>query len=259
MLSATQLTVRYPGADRPALSSASVDVVPGRLLAVVGPNGSGKTTLLRALLGLIPSVGVVTLDGRPIDQWRPKERAQRIGFVAQREEYPFAWRVDELVSFGRYARLTPLAPLRPDDQTAIDRAMQRADVASMAARRIDTLSGGEWQRVRIARALAQEPSILALDEPTAALDFGHEMEIFELIRQLTDDGLAAIVVTHHLNLAARFADELLLLDQGTTVARGPADTVLEPQRLGRIFGWPVEIARVDGAPQLVPRRRPKAP
>jgi iron complex transport system ATP-binding protein len=134
--------------------------------------------------------------------------------------------------------------------------MARCDVTRFARRRIDTLSGGEWQRVRIARALAQEPRLLLLDEPTASLDIGHEMELFELIRDLVADGLGAAVVTHQLNVAARFADELLLLANGSTEAQGPPESVLEAERLSRVFGWPVRIGRApEGAPQVIAERR----
>ena len=256
-LVATEVTVRYPGAADPAVDRVSLEIVPRRLVAIVGPNGGGKTSLLRALLGAIePAGGRITLDGRPIAGWPARERARRIGVVSQREEYPFAWKVGEIIAFGRYARLSALASLGPADHAAIERAMSRADVTAFANRRIDTLSGGEWQRVRIARALAQEPAILVLDEPTAALDVGHEMEIFELIRKLTDDGLASVVVTHHLNLAARFADRMMLMDRGRTVAEGSPAEVLEPARLSEVFGWPIEVSRIDGQPQVVPLRRP---
>lgn len=260
ILSAIGVSVRYPGAETAAVEAVSIDVVPGQLVAIVGPNGCGKTSLLRALLGSHPAAaGAVHLDGRPIGAWPARERARRIGAVSQREEYPFAWRVEEVVGFGRYARLPALAGLGPADRAAVTRAMRRADVATLGRRRIDSLSGGEWQRVRIARALAQEPDILVLDEPTASLDIGHEMEIFELVRQLTDGGLASLVVTHHLNLAARFADRLLLMHRGRTVGDGPPGAVLTASLLEEVFGWPVRVATTDGAPQVVPLRRPLAP
>jgi iron complex transport system ATP-binding protein len=256
VLVGTDVSVSYPGSRLPALAGVSLEVKPHGLVAVVGPNGGGKTTLLRALMGSIPlQGGTVELLGKPIGAWSPRERARIIGAVTQREEYPFAWRVDEVVSFGRYARLSALAGLTAPDRAAIERAMIRADVLALGSRRIDTLSGGEWQRVRIARALAQEPALLALDEPTASLDFGHEMEIFELIRELVRDGLAGVLVTHHLNLAARFADEIILLHQGRAAARGRPSDVLTPDRLAAVFGWPVQVSEVDGVPQITPRRR----
>jgi iron complex transport system ATP-binding protein len=125
----------------------------------------------------------------------------------------------------------------------------------LANRPIDSLSGGEWKRVRVARALAQEPRALVLDEPTASLDIRHEMELFELIRQLVDTGLAGLVITHHLNLAARFADRILLLDRGAVVAAGEPRTVMTRNTLSRVFDWPVAVTTLsDGSPQVVPLR-----
>jgi iron complex transport system ATP-binding protein len=256
MLRAERVSVRYPGAGRPAIDAVSLELVPRQLVAVVGPNGSGKTTLLRALLGAVPlTAGEAWLEQKPVRSWPARDRARRVGVVSQREDYPFAWRVEELVGFGRYAHLSPLAPLRRADRDAIDRALSRADVLGLRTRRIDTLSGGEWQRVRIARALAQEPSVLVLDEPTAALDLGHEMEIFTLISDLIRGGLAGVVVTHHLNLAARFADRIMILHQGRAVATGTPPEVFRADLLEQVFAWPVEITRVDGAPQVVAKRR----
>jgi iron complex transport system ATP-binding protein len=258
-LEARGVTVRYRGPAPPALADITLAARPGRLIGVVGPNGSGKTTLLRALLGAVPlAAGEVLLEDRPIGSWSGPERARRIGAVAQREEYPFAWKVRELVEFGRYPWLAATAPLGQRDRAVVDQAMARADVAELTDRRIDTLSGGEWQRVRIARALAQEPRVLALDEPTASLDLGHEMEVFELVRGLVDDGLAGIVITHHLNLAARFADELVLLAGGRAVAAGPPAAVLDAARLSEVFDWPIRVTTApDGSPDVTAlRRRP---
>lgn len=256
MLGGAELSVRYPGADRLALDHVTCAVEPGRLLAVVGPNGSGKSTLLRAMLGLIPlESGSVTLKGRPFADWRRAEVATVVGVVGQREEILFPLDVESTVLMARYARLGPLAPTRPADRDAVRSALERCDAWSLRARRTETLSGGEWQRVRVARALAQEPEALLLDEPTVALDVRHEMEVFELVRGLTDGGLGALVITHHLNLAARYADALLLLDEGRAVAHGPPGEVLQEGVLSSVFRWPVAVAPWrDGAPQLVPLR-----
>ncbi|MGQ0701745.1 MAG: ABC transporter ATP-binding protein [Gemmatimonadales bacterium] len=256
VLQARDLVVRYPGAALAALTQVDLHLDAGELLAVVGPNGSGKTTLLRALLGLVSlQAGEVRIAGTPLPSWRRAALARFVALVPQREETPFSWRVDEMVGFGRYARLGPLSPMGPEDQAAVDRALLRADLAEFRHRRVETLSGGEWQRVRIARALAQEPQLLCLDEPTVSLDLGHEMALFELVRRLVADGLAALVVTHHLNLAARFADRMLLLDAGRTAAVGTPSEVMEAERLSRIFRWPVTIIPLeDGTPQFVPRR-----
>ncbi|HJR34188.1 MAG TPA: ABC transporter ATP-binding protein [Gemmatimonadales bacterium] len=256
-LSARGATVRYPGAAAEALADADLTLAAGELVAVVGPNGGGKTTLVRALLNLAPLArGSVTLNGRPIQDWRRGELARHAALVPQREDTPFSWRVSELVGFGRYARRGPLEAMGADDTAAVERALTRCDVAEFRERRIETLSGGEWQRVRIARALAQEPRLLVLDEPTASLDLGHEMELFELVRRLVADGLAALVVTHDLNLAARYADRMLLLDGGRIAASGPPEAVMQAELLSRVFRWPVAVMPLVGGPPQVLALRP---
>lgn len=257
-LEAQRVSVRYASAPAEALSEVDLVLQAGELVAVAGPNGCGKTTLVRALLGLVtPTQGTVSLEGRPIGAWRRAELAQVVALVPQREESPFSWRVEEIVGFGRYALRGALSPMTREDRDAVTRALQRCDVSGLARRRVDTLSGGEWQRVRIARALAQEPRLLVLDEPTASLDLGHEMELFELVSRLVADGLAALVVTHHLNVAARYAGRMLLLDQGRSAATGPPAEVMQAELLSRVFRWPVSVMHLEGegAPQVVPQKR----
>jgi ABC-type cobalamin/Fe3+-siderophores transport system ATPase subunit len=248
------IEVKYPGAATSALRGINLGVAEGQLVAIVGPNGSGKTTLLRALLGSLPlTAGTVQLLGRSLGQWGARELAQVVGVVTQREETLFPLTVAETVSLGRYAHRAPLSAEREVDRNVIAEAMCRADVAELADRRTDTLSGGEWQRVRIARALAQEPQLLVLDEPTTSLDIRHEMEVFELVRRLAEQCIATLLVTHHLNLAARYADRLLLLHHGDCVAVGPPGAVLTSDGIAKVFEWPVAITTwCDGAPQVVP-------
>lgn len=246
--------LRYPGVAAPALAGVSVALDRGELVAVVGPNGSGKTTLLRALLGSPHlEAGEVEVEGRPLAQWRARELARVVGVVTQREEILFPLTVRETVELGRYAHLGPLAGPRDADHNAVAQALQRADVSRLGERRTDTLSGGEWQRVRVARALAQNPRVLLLDEPTVALDIRHEMEVFELVRKLAGEGIGTLLVTHHLNLAARYADRMLLLDRGRVVAEGTPAAVLRPDVVSAVFEWRVAVTSwCDGAPQIVP-------
>ena len=256
ILQAQDVAVRYPGAGRPALDRVSCAVTASRLVAVVGPNGSGKTTLVRALSGLIPLAGgSVLVEGRPVRSWGRAALARVVSVVPQREDMVFPLRVRETVMLGRYCRLGPVAAPGAADREAVGAALERCDIAALADRGTDTLSGGEWQRVRLARALAQEPRALVLDEPTASLDVRHEMELFELIRQLVDGGLAGLVITHHLNLAARFADWMLLLCDGAVIAEGPPRDVFRQDTLSRVFQWPVAVTTwCDGSPQVVPLR-----
>jgi iron complex transport system ATP-binding protein len=257
ILEARSIAVRYRRQAPLALEAVSCQIRPSELVAVVGPNGSGKTTLVRALVGLLPlDQGSVLVDGRPVDEWPRRSLAQTIGVVGQQEEAVFPLKVAETVMLGRYARLGPLGAPGPADRAAVRTALDRCDIVGLADRSADSLSGGEWKRVRIARALAQEPRALVLDEPTASLDVRHEMELFELVRQLVDSGLASLVITHHLNLAARFADRIVLLDRGIVVAEGTPAEVLSRETLSRVFEWPVTITTwLDGSPQVMPLRR----
>jgi iron complex transport system ATP-binding protein len=255
ILDAQDLAVRY-GDSVLALDGVSCGVTGGRFLAVVGPNGSGKTTLVRALTGLVRlQRGEVRVDGRPLAQWTRPALARVLAVVPQGEEVVFPLRVEETVMLGRYARLGPFAAPGAADRAAVADALARCDVAAFAGRTIDSLSGGEWQRVRLARALAQDPRVLVLDEPTTSLDVRHEMELFELVRRLVNGGLAGLVITHHINLAARFADRMILLSAGRVAAEGSPAEVLRRETLREVFGWPVAVTTwCDGSPQVVPLR-----
>ncbi len=256
ILEARSVTVRYGRNTPVALDGVDCQVAGSELVAVVGPNGSGKTTLVRALLGLLPlEQGSVMVDGRLVGTWPRGALARVVGVVGQQEEAVFRLSVAEMVLLGRYARLGPLEAPRAEDWSAVRSALERCDIVRLADRSVDSLSGGEWKRVRIARALAQEPRALVLDEPTASLDVRHEMELFELFRRLVDEGLAALVITHHLNLAARFADRIILLDRGVVVAEGTPADVMNRETLSRVFQWPVAVTTwSDGSPQVVPLR-----
>jgi iron complex transport system ATP-binding protein len=254
---ANQLTVTYPGISNPALRDVSMEVAPGELLVVAGPNGSGKSTLFRALLGMVArSHGEVTIAGKELGHWKRDALAQHVGAVAQREETVFPQRVADAVLLGRWARLGPLAPVSLADRGAMATALSRTGLVPLADRRTDTLSGGEWQRVRLARALAGEPRMLLLDEPGTALDLAHEMAMLELLRQLTNDGIGILAITHHLNAAVQYADRVLLLDRGSVAAVGRPAEVLTSEMVSRVFDWPVAVEQLaNGAPHLVPLRK----
>jgi iron complex transport system ATP-binding protein len=256
ILVARDVTARYRPQQAAALQSVTCEVAGAELVAVVGPNGSGKTTLMRAMLGLVRlERGTVLIDGRPLREWSRRALARTVGVVGQQEQPVFPLSVAETVMLGRYAHLGPVDPPGARDRTAVAAALERCDIVDLSSRSVDTLSGGEWQRVRIARALAQEPRALILDEPTASLDVRHEMELFELTRGLVRDGLASLVITHHLNLAARFADRIVLLNSGAVVAAGSPNDVLDQDMLSRVFQWPVAVTTwQDGSPQIVPLR-----
>jgi len=262
VLELIEASAQYRGSPAPQIERVSLRVEAGECLALVGPNGAGKTTALRALLGLVPlSAGSALALGRPVGGWKRPALATAIAAVGQREEPVFPTTVEEAVAMGRYPHLGPWRRPGAKDKEAVRRAMERTDVVALAHRWVQTLSGGEWQRVRLARALAQEPQVLVLDEPTASLDLKHEMELFELVVSLVKErGMAALIVSHHLNAAARFADRLALLAQGRLIAADVPERVLVPKVLSDVFGWPVDIQRLpDGAIQLYPQRRPTPP
>lgn len=258
------LHYRYPDADAPALIDVDLAIDRGSFYAVIGPNGCGKTTLLRLMLGALePTRGIVDYDGRPVADWPRRDLARRVGVVPQVENLVFPIAVRDLVGMGRYPHLGTWRAAGPADRAAVDRALEICDIAQLAHRPVGTLSGGEQQRTRVARALAQMPDTLVLDEPTASLDISHEMGIFELLRDLADDGVTVVMVTHNINTAARYADRLLLLDRGRAAAEGPAGTVLAPGTLEEVYRWPLVITHHAapgpdaGAPQVVPLRAPR--
>ncbi len=260
VFAARELHFRYEDAAEPALGGVSLKVDPGALYSIIGPNGSGKSTLLKLLMGALePGSGEVEYAGRRVAQWGRRALAQRIGVVPQGEELAFPLSVLEMVAMGRYPHLGVLGRPGPRDREAIEEAMTRCDVIELAERPISTLSGGERQRALIARALAQRPETLVLDEPTVSLDIRHEMTIFELLAELTGrDGVTVVLVTHHLNLAARYADRLLLLNGGLAVAEGPPEHVLTRETIERVYEWSVVVSahpgpgRDAGAPQVTP-------
>jgi iron complex transport system ATP-binding protein len=197
------------------------------------------------------------VDGRGAAEWTRKEMATKVGVVSQAETVAFPLTVREMVGMGRYPHLSALGTERDEDRAAVARALAQCDVEDLADRDVGTLSGGERQRVRIARALAQQPTALVLDEPTASLDIHHEMAILELLRSSTDRGMTVLLVTHGLDLAARFADRVLLLSQGRVAAEGLPEDVLRGDVLEEVYRWPVAVQKdpSTGTPRVTPLRR----
>lgn len=257
MIAFERVSVRYPGATALALDGVTFEAVPGSLTVVVGPNGSGKSTLVRALLARVALAGGrVCLGTDDVAVLPRREAARRLAAVVQREEPAFPMRVRDYVALGRYPHAGAWSA-SPDDALAVERAAREAGVEALLERTTDALSGGEWQRVRLARVLAQETPAIALDEPTTFLDVGHEMAAFELLSQLARGGRAVLVVSHQLNLVARFAHHVVLLHQGRVVATGAPDDVMRAPVLESVYDWPLVVARdpAIGAPTLVPLRR----
>jgi iron complex transport system ATP-binding protein len=259
MIEVADLVVSYHRAPRNAVDGVSFVAPRGQLTALAGPNGSGKSSIVRALLRRADVIrGAVTIDGRDVNTLSYAELARDVAVVPQREEAAFPTRVREYVALGRYPHLGLWRAPAAEDDRAIATALSQAGIDDLAERDTDALSGGEWQRVRIARALAQQTPAIVLDEPTTFLDVAHEMAIFELLSSLARSGLAVLLVSHQLNLVARFADTIVLLDEGKVATSGPPADVMQADRLELIYRWPVVITRdpAIGAPALVPLRRP---
>ncbi|MEP6732435.1 MAG: ABC transporter ATP-binding protein [bacterium] len=262
MIAFREVVVRYRGSAQLALDSVSLDAVRARITAVVGPNGSGKSTLVRALVGSIPLVsGSIAVDGESMDGSTRRQRATRIAIVTQREEPAFPLTVLEYVSLGRYPHLGVWRSPTKVDRDAVARAFELTETQPFERRAITELSGGEWQRVRLARAVAQGGDAIVLDEPTTFLDVGHEMAIFELLSRLAAEGQAVLLVSHQLNLVARFASNMILLKGGRVEAAGEPAAVMQGNILERVYDWPLVVTRdpAVGAPTLVPLRvRPRS-
>jgi iron complex transport system ATP-binding protein len=219
----------------------------GELVALLGPNGSGKTTLLRLLTGqLRPDTGDVAFDGRPVADWPRDALARRVAVLPQQLELPVGFRVAELVEMGRAPHARSLFGSTAEDERAVRRALVDADALDLAHRFADELSGGERQRVLVAMALAQEPELLLLDEPTLHLDLAHQVALLTSIRRLrAQRGLAVLAVLHDLNLAAAFAPRVVVLADGVIAADGRPSEVLVPSLVERVFGVAVREALTD--------------
>jgi iron complex transport system ATP-binding protein len=233
----------------------SLGVDAGHWVALIGPNGAGKTTLLRAIAGLVAHDGAVVIEGDAARGLSRRERARRVALVPQEPEIPPWLTVGEYVLLGRAPYLDAFAREGPADRQAAARALERLDLRDLGDRLLGTLSGGEKQRAVVARALAQEARIVLLDEPTAALDIGHQQQTLELLEQLrVESGLTLVSAIHDLTVAALYADRVVLLDGGELVADGVPGEVLTESTLAARYGARVRVVDVDGVPAVVPAR-----
>jgi iron complex transport system ATP-binding protein len=228
------VSVRYPGAPTPALSDVTLRIRGGEVTALLGANGAGKSTLLRVAAGLLaPTTGSVRVTGRDARRDSRQLLARRVAFVPQSEAIPVAFRVRDVVAMGRAPHQGTWMRESAADREAIDEAMARCDITALAERRIETLSGGEQRRVSIARALAQRPRVLLLDEPAAFLDMRHRLSFYGLLAEAAErERIACGVAMHDLDAAARFATSAVLLRGGRVVAAGAPADVMTADRLG---------------------------
>lgn len=235
----------YPANGRPVFQQLSLEIAPGTVTAILGPNGAGKTTLLHLALGwLKPQAGHVALRGRPLASYSRGELGRELGLVPQSEHTAFEYSLLEYVLLGRAPYLKPLEmPGAEDTRVALD-ALARVGLAGWAERSIARVSGGERQLVLIARALAQQPRFLLLDEPTSHLDLGNKARLVALLRDLVNQGVTILFTTHEPEVAAGLATHLVLMRGGQVLQAGPLTETFTAEHLSTTYGVPVEVARV---------------
>jgi iron complex transport system ATP-binding protein len=239
-------------AGKPVLQDVSLSVSPGTSLAVLGPNGIGKSTLLGLVTGhLRPQAGSVSLEGRGLEGYSPAEVARILGFVPQSEHLPFDYTCLEYTLHGRapYLGLLEL-PGAADCAIALE-SLSRAGLAGFEERSINEISGGERQLLMIARALAQQPRLLVLDEPTSHLDLANKRRVTSMLADLVEQGVTVVFTTHEPEAAAAAATHLALMGQGRVLRSGPAGDLLTTERLSETYGTDVRVARLDGVPVVV--------
>lgn len=252
------VSLAYAKGQTPVVANVSFSASPGSITAVVGPNGSGKSSLVRGVLGLMPQhSGRILAGDVDLLAATPRDMSRRVAVMPQREALAFPMLMRDYVALGRSPFLGLWDPPTSRDDALIRDAMERADVQMFAGRRTDELSGGEWQRVRLARALAQDTPILLLDEPTTFLDIAHEMSTFETLAREARSGRTVVLVSHTLTLVARFADQMVLMRGGTIAAAGAPREVMQASILESVYAWPLVVSHdpAVGAPTLVPLRR----
>lgn len=249
MLSVHDVSVGYHGS--PVLSGITFSVSKGELFALVGPNGAGKTTLLKAIVGLEkPLSGTIKLDTRPLADYSSYERASKIAYVAQGSGISWPFTVRELVSQGRFPSRKWFGNESAEDRLAIEEALEITDLVSFKERLVTELSGGELQRVLIARALAQKPELLVLDEPVSHLDIRYQVSVMELIQSLVVRGISALISLHDLNLASLYAHTVGLIAQGAMVRCGKVPEVLTGELLQKAYNIELEVGEHPQNPLL---------
>jgi ABC-type cobalamin/Fe3+-siderophores transport system ATPase subunit len=242
---------------RRVLDAVRLTVEPGGWLAIIGPNGSGKSTLLRSVLGFHPHEGEVRIDGVPTTGMPRRDRARCLAYAPQAPVLPEGVTTREYVTLGRTPHRPLLAAPRGVDRQVVAEVMERLGLGGLAERHLTTLSGGEQQRAVLARALAQQPRVLLLDEPTAALDLGHAQQVLDLVDRLRrQDGLTVVSTLHDLTLAGQYADRLALLSDGRVAAEGSPADVLTAQALHIHYGARAEVVSGPHGPAVLPVRAP---
>ena len=239
--------------DVAILNKVSLSVEAGEWVSIVGPNGAGKTTLLSVMAGLRQASGSVAIKGRNIDEMTPRERARLLAYVPQHPEIPPGMTVSGYVLLGRTPHLPFLGTEGSSDFDLVEQVLLQFDLSSLGQRTLESLSGGELQRCHLARAIAQATPIVFLDEPTTALDLGHQQQALDRIRLLREEQRVTVVMTmHDLTLASQYSDRIILMSKGQIAAEGKPEDVLDPTRLSELYGAQLKVLKVDGHLVVVP-------
>jgi iron complex transport system ATP-binding protein len=245
MLRATNVSFAYRAGAPRVIDDVSIAIERGDLVGLLGPNGSGKTTMLKLIGGMLrPIQGTVEFERRRLDNWPRREVARRIAYVPQETHAPFDFSVLEIVLMGRFPHLGPFALEGPEDLAVAQRALEATATSALSSRLFHTLSGGEKQRVVIASALAQAPELLLLDEPTASLDVGHQLEVQQLLTRLNSNrspNVTIVLSTHDLNFAASLCRRLVLIRDGRVLATGPTEQVLTPAAVRALYDVEADV------------------
>lgn len=254
-LACREVVAGYNG--KPVVRGVDLVVHPGEWVALIGPNGAGKSTLLRAVVGTVGSSGEILVGGSPTADLSRRAAAQAVAMVPQHPVIPEGMAVFDYALLGRTPYIPPWGFERPSDEQRVVELLERLDLIELADRPLDRLSGGELQRAILARALAQDATVLLLDEPTASLDLGHQQQVLDLVDELRRErGLAVLSALHDLTLAAQYADRLVLLRDGAVAAHGSSDEVITHDTLSSHYGASVSVLRdEDGGLVIAPRRK----
>jgi iron complex transport system ATP-binding protein len=243
LLNLEQVSFHYPG-DAWKLSDISLQVRPGQLMGIIGPNGAGKSTLLKIAAAILqPSGGTVHLDGTDIFSLSRRRVADQLAFLPQNVSSTFQYSVGEIVAMGRYPHLKGAGFLTAGDVKVIDQCLEQTETASLRDRMLGQLSGGQRQRVLLASVLAQQPRVLLLDEPTTGLDLYHQSAFFDVLKNLNNQEIAVAVVTHDLNLASLYCDDLFLIHEGRQIKQGRPAEVIAQVVLDPIYRYRIRVIR----------------
>lgn len=246
--------VEFSYASVPVLKSVCLELAQSEMLGIVGPNGTGKSTLIRCINRILaPQKGSILLDERETKEMRRMELAKKLGYIPQSGHHSFPAAVFDVVLMGRRPHLSWRSSEK-DEEKVLD-MLQMLNIEHLAMRDINELSGGQQQKVFIARALAQEPEVLLLDEPTSNLDIRHQLEVMDIIKTIVKEkGISAIMAIHDLNLAARYTDRIIMMNSGKIFAAGNPVSILTPDNIKCVYGVEAEVNNSNGSPYIVPIR-----